>query len=201
MKTTFRTIMTLCTLATMATPVWAQEAGEWLVRAGYWNVAPKSDNGNVVNVDSGASLGFNFTYMVTDQFAVELLAAAPFSHDINLNSGGKVAETKHLPPTLSAQYHFPVGETTSLYAGLGLNYTLFFDEETSGALAGTDLDLDASFGLAAQLGFDYRFSDRYVLNIDARWIDIDTDVELDGAALETVEIDPFVIGINLGMRF
>ncbi len=188
-------------LATASLSVSAQDAGDWVVRAGYWNVAPKSDNSDVVNVDAGASLGFNFTYMLTDRWAVELLASLPFTHDINLNAGGDVGETKHLPPTLSAQYHFPMGQQSSVYAGLGLNYTLFFEEETRNALAGTNLELDNSLGLAAQVGWDYRFNEQYLLNVDVRWADIDTDASLDGADLGTVEIDPLVIGVNLGFRF
>lgn len=201
MNNKWNTLIAICALAAMTSPVAAQEAGEWVVRAGLYNVAPKSDNGDVANVDSGLSVGFNFTYMVTDTFGVELLASTPFTHDINLVNGGKVGETKHLPPTLTAQYHYKMNDQSSVYFGLGLNYTLFFEEETSGALAGSDLKLDNSFGAAAQVGYDYRFGNNALVNVDLRWIDIDADASLNGAPLETVEIDPVVIGVTLGMRF
>jgi len=83
----------------------------------------------------------------------------------------------------------------------GLNFALFFDEETTGPLAGSDLKLDDVFGLAAQIGFDYDLSAAMFLNMDARWMDIDTDASLDGAALETVEIDPFVYSLTVGWKF
>ena len=67
----------------------AQEAGDWMIRAGAWNISPKSDNSDIVNVDAGQSLGFNFTYFVNDRFAVEVLASLPFSHNINLNAAAK----------------------------------------------------------------------------------------------------------------
>jgi len=86
-------------------------------------------------------------------------------------------------------------------SGLGVNYTLFFDEKTQGPLTGADLDLDASFGVAAQLGFDYDLSDNWFLNLDVRWINIETDAELDGAPVETVEIDPIVYSLTLGWAF
>jgi len=35
------------------------------------------------------------------------------------------------------------------YVGAGLNYTAFYDEETRGALSGSQLTLNESFGLAA----------------------------------------------------
>ena len=130
----------------------AAEEGEWKVRVGVGNVDPKSSNGEVVSVDSGTALVFNGTYMFTDNVGLEVLAATPFSHDITLLDGTAVGETKHLPPTVSLQYHFNTEGAFHPYVGAGLNYTLFFDEETEGPLAGGDLDLDASFGPAVQLG-------------------------------------------------
>ncbi|MDJ0918124.1 MAG: OmpW family outer membrane protein [Woeseiaceae bacterium] len=193
----------LCLAGLMAFAATATaDQGDWKVRAGIGTVDPKSDNGDVVSVDSGTTAVFNGTYMISDTLGFEILASLPFSHDINLEAdGSKVGETKHLPPTFSLQYYFPTSNKFSPYAGLGLNYTLFFDEETTGALAGTDLSLDDSFGLAAQLGFDYDISDTMFVNFDLRWIDIETDAEVDGAAVETVEITPLVYSITLGWRF
>jgi outer membrane protein len=176
-------------------------AADWLFRVGAHNVSPKSDNHPVVNVDAAASLTFNFTYMVNDNIGVELLAAAPFKHDINLNGGGRVGDTKHLPPTLSLQYHFLPEARFRPYVGAGLNYTLFFSENTTGALAGNDLELDPSFGLSAQLGADIQLTDTWFMNVDLRWFDIDTDAKLGGADIGTVEIDPYAIGISIGRKF
>lgn len=179
----------------------AVNAGDWLVRAGGHTVQPKSENHSVVNVDAAQSLTFNFTYLVTRNWGVEVLAALPFSHDINLNGGGKVGETKHLPPTVSVQYHFLPDSKVRPYVGVGLNGTIFFSEKTTGALAGSKLSLDSSFGPAAQVAVDFAVSDAWFINVDARWMDIDTDVELNGASLGTVEIDPYAFGVSLGRRF
>jgi len=112
-------IPALVALPMMNSTVNAHEAGDWLLRAGIGVVDPKSDNGDVVSVDSGTTLVFNGTYMMTPNWGIELLASAPFSHDINLETGGtKVGETKHLPPTLSLQYHVSTGTAFSPYAGL-----------------------------------------------------------------------------------
>lgn len=189
-------------LGMVAVPaVQAQDAGDWIWRVGVHNVRPKSDNHDVVNVDTGASLTFNGTYLFAPNWGVELLAAMPFAHDINLNGGGKVAETKHLPPTLSLQYHFNPNGAWRPYAGVGLNYTLFFDEKTTGALAGNDLELDPSFGLAAQFGLDVELGGDWFANVDARWFDIDSDAKLNGADLGSVEIDPYAFGLSIGRRF
>ena len=137
----------------------AYEAGDWLLRGGIYGVFPKSDNltlgpGAKLEVDDGYSFGFNVTYMATPNVGIELLAAWPFSHDISLSGARPGGETKHLPPTLSVQYHFLPTSNIRPYAGLGLNFTTFFDEEAKGALRGSSLKLENSWGVAVQLGID-----------------------------------------------
>ncbi len=190
--------ITLC-CALYTVPVHA-ERGDWQIRMGGSLVNPKSDNHGIVEVDSDTMLTFNATYFLTPNWAIELLAALPFTHDIDLVGGGRVAETKHLPPTLSAQYHFMPGGKVRPYVGAGINYTLFFEEDTTGALAGSSLKLEDSVGPAAQIGIDIDLSDRWFLNAEVRWMDIDTKAKLDGVSLGTVEIDPWLYGINLGFR-
>lgn len=179
----------------------AHEAGDWLFRIGGSNVDPKSNNSPLVSVDDGASATFTFTYMYTDHLAVEVLAAWPFKHDINLVGGDKVASTKHLPPTVSLQYHFLPQSVFQPYVGVGVNYTYFFDEKTTGALEGTKLSLSDSWGFAGQVGFDFMLNEKWFLNVDARYIQIDTDAKLDGAPLGKVTIDPWVYGAHVGFRF
>lgn len=171
--------------------------GDWLFRFGAHQVDPKSNNHPVVNVDSGTSFTFSATYFYTDYFAVEVLGAAPFNHDIRLNAdGSRVAKTRHLPPTISAQWHFaPDAQTFRPYVGAGLNYTLFFDEKTSGALSGTRLKLDDSIGVSAEVGMDVALNENWAVNFNIRWFDIDSDAQLDGADLGTVEIDPYAYGV------
>jgi len=179
----------------------AHDQGDWLLRFGGSYVDPTSDNHEIVSVDGAASFTFNFTYMMTDHLGVELLAAWPFKHDIDLLDGTKVATTKHLPPTLTLQYHFLPDGKFQPYVGVGLNYTNFFDEKTTGPLAGSNLNLGDSWGIAGQIGFDIPLNDQWFLNADIRYIDIDTKAKLDGASLGTVSIDPWVYGINVGVKF
>lgn len=75
-----------------------------------------------------------------------------------------------------------------------MNHTRFFHERSTGALAGSELELDASWGLAAHAGVDFRLSDSAAIRVDARWIDIDTKVKVDGTGLGTARIDPLVYG-------
>ncbi|MEM1434288.1 MAG: OmpW family outer membrane protein [Pseudomonadota bacterium] len=174
------------------------DAGDLMFRVGGSIVAPQDDNGLGLDVDDGYSLTFTGSYFITDQFAIELLAAWPFTHDIAAEGGGgDIAETKHLPPTLSAQWHFIPDGKFRPYIGAGLNYTLFFDEEIDGA----DLSLDRSFGFAAQVGVDIELTESMFLNFDLRYIDIATDAKVNGTQIGEVEIDPLIFGVHVGWRF
>jgi len=204
MKKLFGILMSAAVLATLllSSTANAYEEGDWLLRVGVGNVDPKSSNGEVVSVDSGTAVVFNGTYFFTPNLGFEILAATPFSHDIHAVDGGsKLAETKHLPPTFSLNYHFDTAGSFKPYVGAGLNYTLFFDEETTGDLSDFSLSLDKSLGLAAQLGADIDVSDTMFVNLNVRWIDINTDAKLDGVFVEEVEIDPIVFSLALGWKF
>ena len=214
-------------LAFVASPALAYEAGTWVLRAGVGVVAPDSDNlvlddgesTTTVNVDDGTSLTLMGTYMFSPNWGFDILASWPFNHDIkasivdNVDPGfnpvsAKIAETDHLPPTFSIQYHFLPDGTFQPYVGAGVNYTTFFSTDVEQALVDLgidDIDLDDSFGLALQVGGDFVLSDRWLVNFDVRWIDIESDLEATALGvtgeLGTVKIDPWVYSINLGYRF
>jgi outer membrane protein len=194
-------------LGTAALPALAQTAGDWTLGFGVHAVDPKSDNGRLaggtlaVDVDRDIKPSLTFEYFVRDNLGVEVLAAWPFEHDINIAGLGRVGSTKQLPPTVSLQYHFNGQGRISPFVGAGINYTAFFSEDTTGALAGSKLKLDDSWGLAAHAGVDFAVGQRGAIRIDARWIDIDSDVALDGARLGTVAIDPIVYGAAYVMKF
>lgn len=199
MNTTLTRCLVTTALLLACGPALAADTGDWSLSLGAHVIDPKSDNGSLAGgalaADVGSSTRPTITaeYFFSPNLGLELLASLPFEHDVSLN-GVKAGSTKHLPPTLSLQYHF-IGERVSPFIGVGVNYTLFFDTETTGPLAGTELDLDNSWGLAAHVGLDFRLGERSQLRVDARWIDIDTDVSVDGADVGTVNIDPLVYGI------
>ncbi|NOX49523.1 MAG: OmpW family protein, partial [Gammaproteobacteria bacterium] len=53
---------------------------------------------------------------------------------------------------------------------------------------------------AGQIGLDIDLTERWFVNIDVRYIDIDTKAKLNGSSLGTVNIDPWLYGLNLGFR-
>lgn len=193
-------------LSLAAAPAMAQSKGDWTVAAGAHQVAPKSSNGTLaggLKVDVGNDIKPTITgeYFIADNLGIEVLAALPFKHDINIAGLGRVGSTKHLPPVVSLQYHFNSQGQVSPFVGLGLNYTTFFSEHTGGALAGSKLKLEDSWGLAAHAGLDFKVSDNGALRVDVRWIDIDSTVKLDGQKLGKVNIDPLAYGVAYVFKF
>ncbi len=194
-------------LAAVAAPAMAQSAGDWTLGVGVHQVDPKSDNGKLANgtlpltIDSDAKPSITFEYFVKDNLGIEVLGALPFKHEIAVKGVGKVGQTKHLPPTVTLQYHFNSAGKVSPLLGVGLNYTTFFSEDTTGPLAGSRLKLDDSFGLAVHAGLDFKVAGKGSLRVDVRWADIDTEVKVDGAKLGTANIDPLVYGASYVMKF
>ncbi|MFA0235445.1 outer membrane protein OmpW [Vibrio sp. 10N.222.55.C7] len=201
--------------ALMSTNVLAHKEGDFIIRAGAAIVSPNDSSGDVLgnsslefSVDSNTQLGLTFGYMFTDNISLEVLAATPFSHSISVNGVGDIADTKHLPPTLMVQYYF--GEANSKfrpYVGAGINYTVFFDEELNGTGkdAGlSDLSLDDSWGLAANIGMDYMINEDWFLNASVWYADIGTTAKYKAGGVQystDVDIDPWVFMIGGGYNF
>lgn len=201
-------LLALAVAGVLAAPgALAQPAGDWTVAVGAHQVNPDSDNGALAGgtlpLDIGSSVRptIAFEYFLRDNLGLEVLAALPFRHDIDIDGLGQVGSTKHLPPTISLQYHFNGQGRVSPLLGVGLNYTTFFSEDTRGPLAGSKLELDDSFGLALHAGLDFKLGGNGAIRVDVRWMDIDSDVRLDGAKLGSARIDPLVYGAAYVRRF
>lgn len=203
------------------------------VNVGAINVAPNDSSSslNVVEavaglpagstqaaVNSNTQLGLTFDYKFNANWTAELVAATPFSHDVSVKGssvdGLPIGSTKHLPPTLLAQYHFVTTSNFDPFVGVGLNYTKFFDSGVSPELKATlralevtdanddvDLTLDDSFGLALQAGFNYKINDHWGAHFMVSKIDIDTEanVTVNGASIQKVDvqIDPLVVMVGV----
>lgn len=198
----------LCAAAFTA-PALAHEQGDFLIRAGVSQVRPTSDNGSALSgtvdldVNNDVKPSISGTYMLTRNLGLDVLAAVPFRHDV-YGSGavnGQIGSSKQLPPTVSLQWHFLPDQTVQPFVGLGVNYTRFFSTKAVGPLAGNDLELTDSWGLAAQLGVDVKLNERWFVNASVRYIKIDSDVKLNGNKIGKVDIDPWVTTIAVGYRF
>jgi outer membrane protein len=207
-------------LALSATPALAKQ-GDVLIRVRAIAVAPNEDSSSVlpgfpgeqVSVDTSFAPEIDFTYMATDHLGFELIAATT-KHSASGITGttgtiGRLASTWVLPPTLTAQYHFAPEGKIRPYVGAGINYTIFYNEKPTDALTAavgpTNVSMDDSFGWALQAGVDFDLTESLFLNLDVKYIDIDTTAALNttAAGTQTVDInlDPLVIGVGIGMKF
>ncbi|MTH35073.1 outer membrane beta-barrel protein [Paracoccus limosus] len=201
-----RHLITAAALALLASPVLAQSQGEWTLGLGLANVNPKSDNGTLAGGTVPVSIGdstrptVTAEYFIRDNLGIELLAALPFKHSIKSN-GTEIGTVKQLPPVVSLQYHFDATPQLKPFVGVGVNFTGFWDGNAKGPLDGADLQVKNSWGLAAHIGTDYWISDKAAIRADLRWIDIDSDVMLNGTRIGKVEVDPVVVGVSYVMKF
>ena len=199
------TALTLTTaLTAVAAPAVAQEKGDMLLGLGIGYIDPTdsySGNGNNLRADGNARPTLTFEYFIADNIGIEVLAATPFEHDIQLSGTGDVGKTKHLPPTVSLQYHFTNNSSMTPFIGAGINYTTFWDDRGTGVLAGTPISLDDSWGYALHAGVDIAISEKAAIRTDLRYIDIETDATVGGAPAGKVKIDPIVFGVSYVMKF
>ena len=205
-KTLSIAILTSLGLAMGATSFSAQalEKGDMFMRFTATQVAPNDSSpgfsgGAVPKVGDSTTLGATFVYMINNNLGFEVLAALPFKHDITVDGLGKVGSTKQLPPTVSVQYYFNSSDKFRPYVGAGLNYTIFFNDKLT--IAGNDLELDNSFGLAAQVGFDYDLNEKWFVSGDIRYIGISTTATNSALGSTDIDINPTVVSVGVGYKF
>ena len=182
------------------------QADNMTATLGYQNVNPKSDNGTLAGAQASVtddwavtgSLGYHFS----DNWSAELWTGlSKYDHDVALAGLGKVGSVKHRPSTLGVNYHFMTESKFRPYLGLGYGWVNVSDEQSSGALAGTVLRAGNSNGLSANAGADYYFNENFFLRADVRYLNFDSEVSVDGAAVGTANVDPIIYGLSAGVAF
>lgn len=178
----------------------AQQASEgpWMVRARAVHLS--SSNGDSTPLDLSINDKWlpevDISYFINPNVAVELILTVPQKQ--TLSAGGlAIGSFKHLPPTLTAQYHFTNFGGFKPYVGAGVNYTRISSVNLP---AGVTVDRN-SFGPALQVGVDIPVAKNMYLNFDIKKVYIRTDVAAAGAKLGTFKVDPVLVGVGLGWRF
>ena len=173
----------------------------WIARIGVHPVNPQPDNHHEFTVDNAAGLSFGTTYLFTRHWAVELFSAFPPAHDVHDADGMRAAHFSMVPSSVTLQYHVTEASGTfRAYAGAGLSYAHLSGEQTHSSLSGQTLELNDSSGFSAVLGLDMNLGSRWFVNVDARWMDIDSSMKIDGAPRGRLELDPYMFGLSLGRR-
>ena len=203
-KSMLKLMFAALAFAGVAVPTLAQES-PWLVRVRAVHIDP-ADKSDPIG-GSGASDRLHVSdkwipevdvsYFFTPNWAAELILTYPQKHDVTLD-GQRIGSFKHLPPTLTAQYHFLPGAQIDPYVGAGINYTLISKVDILNGAGRLEHD---SIGGALQAGVDFRIDGKWSLNLDVKKVQIRSDVDIAGVRASRVKIDPVLIGVGLGYRF
>jgi outer membrane protein len=203
-----RTLVALAAAAGCIAPLVAHADAvtePWLVRVRAVHL--DSDNGGSTNPDLGLSINnrwipeVDISYFFTPEWATELILTYPQEQTLR-SAGTKIGSFKHLPPTLTLQYHVTSLGAFKPYIGAGVNYTRISNVKWESSVSGLNPKLDSSsFGFALQIGADYEIAKNTYLNIDVKKVQLGTDVRLGGNKIGSLDIDPVLIGIGVGWRF
>lgn len=196
--------LSLAAVGMVSSTAMAQEA-TWLLRGRVVNIAPANQSDPVggtgaadrISVSKKTIPEFDVTYFFSPNIAAELILTYPQKHTVYLD-GADIGSFKHLPPTLSAQYHFAPNSDVRPYLGLGVNYT---NLSKVNLLAGKGGLEHSSFGLSLQAGVDFVIDKKWSVNLDIKKVQIRSDVFVGGAKASAVKVDPVLLGVGLGYRF
>lgn len=196
-----------------------QPAGPWLVRLRAIDIAPNESNGatgngligaDSIKVDSVWAPELDISYFFTPNFALELVLTYPQKHNVDwsnspLAGGGTlpIGSIKQLPPSLYGQYHFDTGTPFKPYLGAGITYFWITDNDLQ-VNGNPILKITRSnWGFGLQAGLDYVLTRNWYLNVDVKYIWVDTKVtDTAGLNIDTrLSIDPWVFGFGAGYRF
>ena len=184
-------------------------AGQWQVKVGGSVISPTQDTdilGGAANVEADHEYAFtpSVEYFFNDNISAELLLATPISHDIGVYAGGaEIAgvKIKHLPPTLTAKYHFKNSTRFTPYIGVGGTAFVAWDEKSDLG----KVKVKEDFGFAGQIGFNFQPADakNWGVFVDARYAQLSPEVTLvdvDNHKFD-LDIDPMVYSIGYSYKF
>ena len=183
----------------VAGQVAAQES-PWLVRARvvHLDMANKDSTGLNLTVDNKVIPEVDVSYFFNKNVAAELILTVSQQQTVSA-SGADIGNFKHLPPTLTLQYHFTNFNGYKPYVGAGVNYTKV---NQVNLVTGHKLDGD-SLGAALQVGVDVPLTKQVSLNFDVKKVYLQTGVYdgTTGVKAGTLKLDPVLVGVGLGYRF
>ena len=184
-------------------------AGQVAAQESPWMVRARAVYIETVNQDSGTTFDLNvsnktipevdISYFFNKNVAAELILTVPQKQHVYTGTT-HLGTFKHLPPTLTAQYHFTNFNGYKPYVGAGLNFTKISDEKL--AAGGNTYTLsNNSVGAAFQAGVDIPLTKQVSLNVDVKKVYIKTHVYSGTTDAGTLKIDPVLIGVGVGYRF
>jgi outer membrane protein len=163
--------------------------------------------GSKVNVSAGVSPELDASYFFTQNISVQLIAATTRHNIWTTGPQGtvKVGSTWVLPPTVTAQYHFPQLGPIRPYVGVGLTVAFFYDPQASSYLKENNLKmggLSTGVGPSLNVGFDVPIQGNWSANVDFKQMFFVTGTHVGGSAVGALtNLDPIAVGVGVGYKF
>jgi outer membrane protein len=167
-----------------------------------------------LDVRNASTLLFSVSHRIDAHWDAELILGVPPRHDVvgkgTLAPFGVISRVRQAAPTAFLNYSFgAAGDALRPFLGLGVNYTRFYDAESSesGNLASggpTRIVLSKSTGLAAQAGLNYKFGERYSLCVSVAKADVESDLTATTGSIERkthIKFNPTAVSAALGYTF
>ncbi len=171
------------------------------VRALHLDSANKDSTGLGLSINNKTFPEVDFSYFLAPNVAAELILTYPQKQTVYSN-GSEIGSLKHLPPTLTLQYHFNPTGTVRPYVGAGLNYTNFSSVNFAPAVqAALHPSIKRnSWGLAWQAGADVELAKSIYLNFDVKRVNLGTTIYSSGAEAGKFKVNPTLASVGLGWR-
>jgi outer membrane protein len=186
-------------------PAHAQDTGSWLVRvrALHLDSANKDSTGFGLSINDKTFPEVDISYFFSPNVAAELILTYPQKQRLHSTVvGAEIGTFKHLPPTLTLQYHVTGLSGFRPYVGAGLNYTnlssVHFNSNVDALKLGVKHN---SVGWAVQAGVDVPLGGGWLVNADLKKVQIDTTVYSAGQSVGKFKVDPLLASIGIGKRF
>ncbi|XHS79421.1 OmpW family protein [Burkholderiaceae bacterium UC74_6] len=223
MKAKFASLAVLA-LATLGSSAFAQSAGTFQARLGGGTIMPNVKSGELsapsldntrVDINRASQVVGGLTYMITDNFSVDLPIGLRFKHEVvgdgSIAGVGRLATVKALPVTLIGQYRLgAASDAVRPYVGLGAVYAKYSDSKGTTALNSltggtpsnpTVMSMDNGSGSLVELGVSVKIKDHWFADFNVKKIFLKTTGHLSTGQHIDVKLDPTAVFGAIGYRF
>ncbi|MBB6365234.1 MULTISPECIES: OmpW family outer membrane protein [Xanthomonas] len=165
---------------------------------------PHSKPAAGLDVDGGPAPTISASWLIDDNWAVELWGAADkFNHRVKADGIGKVGTVEQQPIALSGQYHF--GQADNVFrpfVGVGYYESNFSNEKLAGLDADQHISLDTAKGAIGTVGVDMNINSTWFARADARYMHSRPELKVAGEGTgEDLKLDPWLFSFGVGARF
>jgi len=154
------------------------------------------------NVTVGFDVGYDINKHLTATLALGIPPKPTITGEGSVTALGALGRVRYGPVIVTLSYRARLGNGFEVYAGPGTGYAIILKEHDA---AVSQFDVHNNWGLVLQAGVERRFSGKWDLYADFKyvWLDVDADGFLAGGVPVTarVRLDPVLMSVGCKFRF